>query len=215
MAKISILSTKGETVGEMELNNVFSYPVKETLITEIVLQELANKRAGCASTKTRGEVRGGGRKPWPQKHTGRARQGSIRAPQWRKGGVVFGPKPRDYSYTMPRVKKTLGLISVLSQKFKENKIVVVDNFTLDEYKTKKFVEVLENLDVLGTAIVVLDNNDENIIRSGRNVSGIKLLSPSQLTVYDLLKYEKLVITKNALQLLQDRLMKQLKIENEK
>jgi large subunit ribosomal protein L4 len=161
-----------------------------------VVSQLANKRQGTQSAKTRAEVRGGGRKPWKQKGTGHARQGSTRSPQWKGGGVVFAPKPRDYSFKMNRKEKGLAIKSALTSRVAANKIIVLDSISFDEVKTKKFVAVLENLKV-NKALVVLDKKDENVILSARNIPSVRTALSNAINVYDIVKYDTLVITKGA------------------
>lgn len=197
MPKVAVLNIKGEQVGEIELSDaVFGAPINVPVMHEAVLSYLASQRQGTHSTKKRGEVRGGGIKPWRQKGTGRARQGSIRAPQWIKGGIVFGPKPRDYSYDLPKKVKRLALKSALSSKVRDNEIVVLDDFKVDEPKTKKVVELLKNLNVKN-ALIVIPADENNIVLSARNIPGVKAIYANSLNVYDILKYDKFIITKDA------------------
>lgn len=197
MPKVAVLNIKGEQVGEIELSDaVFGVKVNVPVMHEAVLSYLASQRQGTHSTKKRGEVRGGGIKPWRQKGTGRARQGSIRAPQWIKGGVVFGPKPRDYAYELPKKVKRLALKSALSSKVRDNEIIVLDDFKVDEPKTKKVAELLKNLNVKN-ALIVIPSDENNVELSARNIPGIKTLHANSLNVYDILKYDKFIITKNA------------------
>lgn len=197
MSKVSVYNMEGNQVGELELSDaVFGVEVNEHLVHMAVVQQLANKRQGTQSAKTRSEVRGGGRKPWRQKGTGHARQGSIRAPQWKGGGVVFAPKPRDYSFKLNKKEKRLALKSVLTSRVNENKFIVVDELKLDEVKTKKFVEALNNLKV-SKALVVLNDNDQNIILSARNLQKVKTAITNTINVYDILKYDTVVIDKAA------------------
>ncbi len=161
--------------------------------------QLANKRQGTQSAKTRSEVRGGGRKPWRQKGTGRARHGSIRSPLWTKGGIIFAPKPRDYSFTVPKKIKRLALKSALSSKVQDNDLIVLDELKLDQPKTKEMVKVLENLKATGKALVVLDEKDETVKRASGNIPGLKLLYTNTLNVYDIVNCEKFIITKDAVQ----------------
>ena len=205
MANVSVYNMEGKEVETMELNDkVFAAPINEHLVHMAVTLQLANKRQGTQKAKTRSEVRGGGRKPWRQKGTGHARQGSTRSPQWTGGGVVFAPVPRSYSFKMNKKEKAAAMRSVLSSKLADNKIVVVDNITIDEYKTKKVVSMLEALDVK-KALIVLDNADEKFIKSASNIEGVKtsFISVDEATVsatinvYDILKYDKVVIVKNA------------------
>ena len=167
-----------------------------------VVNQLANNRQGTQSAKTRSEVSGGGRKPWRQKGTGHARQGSTRAPQWTGGGIVFAPKPRDYSFKMNKKEKRIALLSALSSKVAESKIVVVDEFKLDEIKTKKFVEVMNNLKV-ENALVVLEGENKNVVLSGRNIPSVKVTATNEINTYDVLKYTTLVVTKAAVEKLEE------------
>lgn len=197
MAKVSVYNMEGKEVGELELSDaIFGTPVNNHLMHMSVVGQLANKRQGTQSAKTRAEVRGGGKKPWRQKGTGRARQGSIRAPQWKGGGVVFAPKPRDYSIKLNKKEKRAALKSALSSKVSEQKIIVLDELTFDEIKTKNMVNVLNNLNV-SKALVVLNNNDKNVVLSARNIADIKTASTSTINVYDILKYDTFVVTKDA------------------
>ena len=188
---------KGEEVGSLELNDaVFGAKINEHLVHMSVVQYLANKRQGTQKAKTRSEVRGGGRKPWRQKGTGHARQGSIRAPQWKGGGVVFAPTPRDYSFKLNKKEKRAALKSVLTSKVNDSKFIVLDELKLDEIKTKKFQEVLENLKV-SKALVIINDNDQNIVMSARNIPKIKTALTNTINVYDILKYDTIVVTKDA------------------
>ena len=197
MAKVSVYNMQGAQVGELELNDaVFGVEVNEHLVKMAVTSQLANKRQGTQKAKTRSEVSGGGRKPWRQKGTGHARQGSIRAPQWTGGGVVFAPKPRDYSFKLNKKEKRAALKSVLTSRVNENKFIVLDELTLDEIKTKKFVEVMNNLKV-AKALVVTDGTDKNVVLSARNLKNIKTASTNTINVYDILKYDTVVATKAA------------------
>ncbi len=203
MATVSVLNMQGKEVGTMDLNDaVFGVKVNEHLVHMAVVQYLANKRQGTQKAKTRSEVRGGGRKPWRQKGTGHARQGSIRAPQWKGGGMVFAPVPRDYSFKMNKKEKRAALKSALTSRVSENKFIVLDELKLDEIKTKKFVEVMKNINV-DKALVVLDNNDLNVIKSASNVPNIKTASTSTINVYDILKYNTVVVTKAAVEAIQE------------
>lgn len=197
MSKVSVYNMQGAQVGELELNDaVFGVEVNEHLVKMAVTSQLANKRQGTQKAKTRSEVSGGGRKPWRQKGTGHARQGSIRAPQWTGGGVVFAPVPRDYSFKLNKKEKRAALKSVLTSRVNENKFIVLDELTLDEIKTKKFVEVMNNLKV-AKALVVTDGSDKNVILSARNLKNIKTASTNTINVYDILKYDTVVATKAA------------------
>ena len=197
MANVKVYNMEGKEVGSIELNDaVFGVEVNEHLMHLAVVSQLANKRQGTQSAKTRAEVSGGGRKPWKQKGTGHARQGSTRAPQWTHGGVVFAPKPRDYSVKMNKKEKALAIKSALTSRVAEEKIYVLDALTLDEIKTKKMVAVLNSLNV-EKALVVLDKKDENVILSARNLPEVRTVMSNGINVYDILKYGSLVITKEA------------------
>ena len=197
MAKVSVYNMEGKEVGSMELNDaVFGVEVNEHLVHMAVVQQLANNRQGTQKAKTRSEVRGGGRKPWRQKGTGHARQGSTRAPQWTGGGVVFAPTPRDYSFKMNRKEKRAALKSALTSRVQENKLIVVDELKFDEIKTKKFAEVLKNLN-LDKALVVLNENDEKVVMSAKNIPTVKTTQINTINVYDVLKYNTVVLTKAA------------------
>ncbi len=197
MAKVSVFNMEGAQVGEIELNDaVFGVEVNEHLVHMAVVQQLANKRQGTQSAKTRAEVSGGGRKPWRQKGTGHARQGSTRAPQWTGGGVVFAPKPRDYSFKLNKKEKRAALKSVLTSRVNENKLIVVDGFKFDEIKTKKFATVMNNLKV-AKALVVLNDGDTNAALSARNIPTVKTAYTNTINVYDVLKYDTLVVAKEA------------------
>ena len=203
MATVSVLNMEGKEVGTMELNDaVFGVNVNEHLVHMAVVQQLANNRQGTQKAKTRSEVRGGGRKPWRQKGTGHARQGSTRAPQWTGGGVVFAPTPRDYSFKMNKKEKRAALKSALTSKVQENKFIVVDELKFDEIKTKKFVEVMKNLNV-EKALVVLNNNDVNVVKSAANVPTVKTASAETINVFDILKYNTVVVTKAAVETIQE------------
>ena len=197
MAKVSVLNMEGSQVGEIELSDaVFGVEVKEHLVHMAVLSQLANNRQGTQKAKTRSEVSGGGRKPWRQKGTGHARQGSTRSPQWTGGGVVFAPVPRDYSFKMNKKEKKAALKSVLTDRVNENKLIVVDELKLDAPKTKDFAKVLDNLKV-SKALVVTEGNDANIVLSARNIPTVKTASTSTINVFDILKYDTVVVDKAA------------------
>ena len=203
MAKVSVYNIDGKEVGSIELNDaVFGVEVNEHLVHLAVVNQLANKRQGTQSAKTRSEVSGGGRKPWRQKGTGHARQGSTRAPQWTGGGVVFAPKPRDYSFKMNKKEKKIALLSALSSKVNESKIVVLDSFNLDEIKTKKFAEVMNNIKV-SNALFVIEGENKNVVLSGRNIPTVKVSATNEINTYDVLKYETLVVTKAAVEKLEE------------
>ena len=197
MAKVSVYNMEGKEVDKIELNDsIFGVEINEHLVHMAVLQQLANKRQGTQKAKTRSEVRGGGRKPWRQKGTGHARQGSTRSPQWTGGGVVFAPTPRDYSFKLNKKEKRAALKSALTSRVVENKFVVVDELKLDEIKTKKFVEVLKNLNV-EKALVILNDMDEKVIASAANIPTVKTTQTNELNVFDVLKYDTVVVTKAA------------------
>ena len=197
MSKVSVYNMEGQQVGEIELNDeVFNVEINEHLVNQAVKLQLANKRQGTQSAKTRSEVRGGGRKPWKQKGTGHARQGSTRAPQWTGGGVVFAPKPRDYSFKMNKKEKQLALKSVLTSRVQENKFIVVDAIKMDEKKTKTFVKALDSLKV-SKALVVLNENDQNVVCSARNIPTVKTAFTNTINEKDILKYDTIVIEKSA------------------
>ena len=204
MPKVDVYDINGKKVSDVELNeNVFGIEPNETIVHEVLVNYLANQRQGTQSTKTRAEVRGGGRKPWRQKGTGRARQGSIRAPQWIKGGIALGPKPRSYKYTVNKQEKRLAIKSVLSSKVLENELVVVDELPLKEIKTKEMVKVLSNLKVDGKALVMLPEKNEKVQKSARNIEGVKTTLVGTINVYDLLKYNKLVVTLDTIKKLEE------------
>ena len=195
MANVSVYNMEGKEVGTMELNDaVFGVEVNEHLVHLAVVRQLANNRQGTQKAKTRSEVSGGGRKPWRQKGTGHARQGSTRAPQWTGGGVVFAPTPRDYSLKMNKKERRAALKSVLTSKVQENKLIVLEDLKLDEIKTKAMQNVLNNLNV-SKAMVVLADNDQNVVMSARNIPDVITALPSTINVYDMLKYNTLILTK--------------------
>ena len=197
MANLSVYNMEGKEVGKLDLNDaVFGVEVNEHLVHMAVLQQLANNRQGTQKAKTRSEVRGGGRKPWRQKGTGHARQGSTRAPQWTGGGVVFAPVPRDYSFKINKKEKRAALKSALTSRVQENKLIVVDELKLDEIKTKKFAEVMKNLNV-DKALVVINDNDQNIVMSAKNIPTVKVAQTNTINVFDILKYSTVVVTKDA------------------
>ena len=203
MANVAVLNMAGAQVGTIELNDaIFGIEASEHVMHPAVVQYLANQRQGTQSTKTRAEVRGGGRKPYRQKGTGRARQGSIRSPQWVGGGVVFAPKPRDYSFKLNKKVKRLALQSALSTKVAEGKIIVLDELTLSEVKTKEMVKVLGNIKC-DNALIVMDGSNENVMLSARNIPTVKTASVNTINVYDLLKYNNLVVTKEAVEKIQE------------
>ncbi len=202
-----LLDMMGNEVGNIQLKDeIFASKVNRHLIWEAVKMQLANKRAGTACTKTRGEVRGGGRKPWPQKGTGRARQGSIRAPHWVGGGVVFGPKPRDYGYLMPKKARRAAVRSALSAKFKAGEVVFIDTINLENHKTKTAVSFLKNLGVSDKKVlIVVDEIDFNLDKSTRNIPNVKVLKAEAINTYDLLNADVVLITKAAVSIIEERL----------
>lgn len=197
MANISVLNMEGKEVGTLELNDaIFGVEVKNHLMHRAVVLQLANNRQGTQSAKTRAEVRGGGRKPWRQKGTGHARQGSIRSPQWKGGGVVFAPKPRDYSFKMNRKEKQAAICSALTSKLNENKLIVVDEFKFDEIKTKAMKKVLADLKA-DKAFIVLGEKQDNVYFSARNLESVDVALTNSINVYDILRHNTLVMTKDA------------------
>ena len=204
MPKIDVYDIKGKKVSDLELNEeIFGIEPNETVVHSVLVNYLANQRQGTQSTKTRSEVSGGGRKPWRQKGTGRARQGSIRAPQWIKGGIALGPKPRSYKYTVNKKERRLALKSVLSSKVLENSLVVVDKFDLKEIKTKNMVNALESLKVTESALILLPEKNETVQKSARNIENVKTTLVNTINVYDLLKYKKLVVTVDAVKKIEE------------
>ena len=198
MANVSVYNMEGKEVGKIDLNDaIFGVEVNEHLVHMAVLQQLADKRQGTQKAKTRSEVSGGGRKPWRQKGTGHARQGSIRAPQWKGGGVVFAPVPRDYSFKMNKKEKRAALKSALTDKAQNNNLIVVDELKFDEIKTKKFAEVMNNLKATRKALVVLADNDQNVVLSARNLAEANTTLTNTLNVYDIVNAKTLVLTKDA------------------
>lgn len=198
MPKVALYNTQGEQVGEVELSDsVFGEEVNPEIMHMVVKNYLANQRQGTASTLTRAEVAGGGRKPWRQKGTGRARHGSIRSPIWRKGGIVFGPKPRSYKYALPKKLKKKALISALSSKTKNDEMIVLDKIDLKAPKTKEMVKTLDKLEANGKSLIVLESKDENVEKSVRNIPGVKAVNVNILNVYDVLDYDNLIITEEA------------------
>ena len=197
MANVSVYNMEGKEVGKMDLNDaVFGVEVNEHLVHLAVVQQLANKRQGTQKAKTRSEVSGGGKKPWRQKGTGHARQGSIRAPQWKGGGMVFAPVPRDYSFKLNRKEKRAALKSALTSRVNEEKLLVLDELKFDEIKTKKMQNVLNNLKVQ-KAIVIIDGDDQNVVLSARNLPDVITADASSLNVYDIMKYSTVIVTKAA------------------
>ena len=198
MANVSVYNMEGKEVGKLDLSDaIFGVEINEHLVHMAVLQQLADKRQGTQKAKTRSEVSGGGRKPWRQKGTGHARQGSIRAPQWKGGGVVFAPVPRDYSFKMNKKEKRAALKSALTDKAQSNNIIVVDELKFDEIKTKKFAEVMNNLKATRKALVVLADNDKNVVLSARNLAEASTTLTNTLNVYDIVNAKTLVLTKDA------------------
>ena len=203
MANVSVYNIEGKEVETIELSDaVFGVEVNEHLVHMAVVNQLANNRQGTQKAKTRSEVRGGGRKPWRQKGTGHARQGSTRAPQWTHGGVVFAPVPRDYSFKLNKKEKRAALKSALTSRVNESKFIVVDELKLDSIKTKNFVQVLNNLKV-EKALVVLNDMDTNVIKSASNVPTVKTAQTNELNVFDVLKYDTVVVTKDAVKTIEE------------
>ena len=197
MANVSVLNMEGKEVGSMELNDaVFGVEINEHLVHQAVVLQLANNRQGTQKAKTSSEVSGGGRKPWRQKGTGHARQGSTRAPQWTGGGVVFAPVPRDYSFKMNKKEKRAALKSVLTSKVQENKFIVLDELKLAEVKTKEMKKVLDNLKV-NNALVIIGDDSENVALSARNIAGVQTASVNTINVFDMLKYNTIIATKSS------------------
>ena len=204
MPKIDVYDIKGKKVSDVELaDSVFGIEPNEAIVHSVLVNYLANQRQGTQSTKTRAEVSGGGRKPWRQKGTGRARQGSIRAPQWIKGGIALGPKPRSYKYTVNKKERRLAIKSLLSSKVLENELTVVDAFNFDSIKTKQMVNALTNLKVEGKTLIVLADKNENVQKSARNIENVKTLQVNTINVYDLLKYKNLVLTLDTVKKLEE------------
>lgn len=194
MPKVDVYDIKGKKVSDVELaENIFGIEPNEAIVHSVLVNYLANQRQGTQSTKTRAEVRGGGRKPWRQKGTGRARQGSIRAPQWVKGGIALGPKPRSYKYTVNKKERRLAIKSLLSSKVLEKELTVVDKLELKEIKTKTMVKALADLKVEGKTLIVLPENNKNVLMSARNIEGVKTIVLNNINVFDLLKYTNLIL----------------------
>ena len=194
MPKVDVYDIKGKKVSDVELaESIFGIEPNEAIVHSVLVNYLANQRQGTQSTKTRAEVRGGGRKPWRQKGTGRARQGSIRAPQWVKGGIALGPKPRSYKYTVNKKERRLAIKSLLSSKVLEKELTVVDKLELAEIKTKTMVKALADLKVEGKTLIVLPENNKNVLMSSRNIEGVKTITLNNINVFDLLKYNNLVL----------------------
>ena len=198
MANVSVYNMQGQEVGKIDLNDaVFGVSVNENLVHMAVVQQLANNRQGTQKAKTRSEVSGGGKKPWRQKGTGHARQGSIRAPQWTKGGVVFAPKPRDYGFSVNKKVRRLAMKSAFSSKAQDNDIIVIDSIALDDYKTKDIVKMLAAVGSEKKALIVLPEVDKKVIKSASNIPGVKTAQVNELNVYDMLNADKLIIAKDA------------------
>ena len=204
MAKVTMLNMAGEAVGDIELNDsVFGIEVNEFAVHEVIKNYLANQRQGTQSAKTRGEVRGGGRKPFRQKGTGRGRQGSLTSPSHIGGGVVFAPKPRDYSYSVPKKVKRLAIKSVLTSKVQENEIIVLDSLSFETPKTKEMVNVLKNINAAKKAIIVIDEKDENVIKSAANIPGVKTTLVSTMNTYEVLNATSFIVTKEAVKKIEE------------
>ena len=204
MPKVDVLSVDGKKVKELELNeNVFGIEPNENIVHSAIVNYLANQRQGTQNTKTRAEVSGGGRKPWRQKGTGRARQGSIRAPQWIKGGIALGPRPRSYSYKINKKEKRLAIKSILSSKVAEKELIVLDKLELKEIKTANMVKILNNVKVEGKTLILLPSNNENVCKSSRNIEGVKTLTVDTINAYDLVKYKGLVVTEDTVKKLEE------------
>ena len=204
MPKVSVVNMAGAQVGEIELNDsIFGIEPNQYVMHAVVVNYLANQRQGTQSTKTRSEVSGGGKKPWRQKGTGRARQGSTRAPQWRHGGIALGPKPRDYRYTLNKKVRRLALKSAFSTKVQDNNLIVVDNLDVEGFKTKTIVEMLKSLGVEGKALIVLAGKNDNVYYSTRNIPGVEATLTNTLNVYDILNHDKFIIVKDAVAKLEE------------
>ena len=204
MPKVDVYDIEGKKVKTIELKEeIFGIKPNEAVVHRVLVNYLANQRQGTQSTKTRSEVSGGGRKPWRQKGTGRARQGSIRAPQWIKGGIALGPKPRSYKYTVNKKERRLAILSCLSSKVLEKELVVVDSLPLKEIKTKEMAKALTNLKVEGKTLILLPEKNENVQKSARNIEGVKTTLVNTINVYDLLKYKNLVITLDTVKKLEE------------
>lgn len=204
MPKVTVYDMTGKQVSDLELSDgIFGIKPNKVVMHAMVVNYLANQRQGTQSTLTRTEVKGGGRKPWRQKGTGHARQGSTRAPQWRHGGIALGPKPRDYSYSLNKKVRRLALKSALSSKVLENNIIIVDNIVFDECKTKSFMKMLEALKVEGKALVVMPDIDKNVIKSAGNIPGIKTAQVNTLNVYDILNHDTFIVVTDAVKLIEE------------
>lgn len=203
MIDLPVHNIKGENIGEISLrDDIFNTKINKYLVHQVVKHYLANKRRGTASTKNRSEVRGGGVKPWRQKGTGRARAGSNRSPIWVGGGIVFGPAPRDYSFSLPKKMKVVALNSVLSDKVKNKEFIIIDKLFLEENKTKRMVEILKNLQASKKPLIIIEKEDNDIAQAVRNIKGAKVLPVSKINTYDLINQGKIIITKDALQLIE-------------
>lgn len=204
MAKVTMLNMAGESVGDIELNDeIFGIEVNEFAVHEVIKNYLANQRQGTQSAKTRGEVRGGGRKPFRQKGTGRGRQGSSTSPNHVGGGVVFAPKPRDYSYSVPKKVKRLAIKSVLTSKVQDNEIIVLDSLSFEAPKTKEMIKVLENINAAKKSIIVLDEKDDNVIRSASNIPGVETTLVSTMNTYEVLNATSFIVTKDAIKKIEE------------
>ena len=207
MIALSVHNIKGENVGEVSLkDNIFSAKINKYLVHQAVKRYLANRRSGTASTKNRSAVRGGGAKPWKQKGTGRARAGTNSSPIWVGGGIVFGPSPRDYSFSLPKKMKIAALKSVLSDKLGNKEIIIVDELSLKENKTSKMVEILKNLQALKKPLIIIEKEDNGIVQAARNIKGTQVLPVSKINTYDLINHEKIIITKKALKQIEEVLI---------
>ena len=205
MPKVDVYDLKKKKVGSQDLkSDVFEYPANESVMHLVVKWQLASKRSGTASTKTRGEVRGGGKKPWKQKHLGRARAGSIRSPIWKGGGVTFGPKPKDWSFSVPKKVRKQAVKSALSLKLSNDELLVLDNFDLKEIKTKQVIDFMKKFKV-EKCLIVVDDINENLLKSSRNIKNVKVLKNDGINVYDLLKYKNLIMTKSSVDKVQEAL----------
>ena len=204
MPKVDVYSIDGKKVKELELNeSIFGIEPNENVVHSVVVNYLTNQRQGTQNTKTRAEVSGGGRKPWRQKGTGRARQGSIRAPQWIKGGIALGPRSRSYTYKVNKKEKRIAIKSILSSKVSSNELVVLDKLQLKEIKTAEMVKIMNNLKIAEKTLVLLPENNENVQKSARNIEGVKTLTVNTINAYDLLKYSKLVVTEDTVKKLEE------------
>ena len=203
MPTVGLFNIEGTKVGDLDLNEkVFNVEINKAVLHQVVIAQLANKRQGTQSAKTRAEVRGGGRKPWRQKGTGRARQGSIRSPQWAGGGMVFAVKPRDYRISLPKSMRRVAMKSALTAKVMESEMIVLESLVFDAPKTKDMVTMLKAFDVK-KALIITASSNENVYKSGRNVEGIQVMPVNNINVYDLLKYDNLIITKDAVSMLEE------------